>query len=91
MFEIVPAVDVQGGRAVRLFEGDPDRETVYFERPLDAARHWVSLGAATLRFFAAILSWLPLGLGFFWQLWDADRLTWHDRLSRTRIVHYPRR
>ena len=50
-----------------------------------------SLGAATIRFFAAIVSWLPLGLGFFWQLWDADRLTWHDRLSKTRIVHYPRR
>lgn len=49
-----------------------------------------SLGAATVRFFAAILSWLPLGLGFFWQLWDADRLTWHDRLSKTRVVYYPR-
>ena len=49
-----------------------------------------SLGAATIRFFAAILSWLPLGLGFFWQLWDTDRLAWHDRLSKTRIVHYPR-
>lgn len=48
MFEIVPAVDVQNGRAVRLFEGDPERETVYFERPLDAARHWASLGARTL-------------------------------------------
>lgn len=49
-----------------------------------------SLGAATIRFFAAIVSWLPLGLGFFWQLWDAERLTWHDRLSKTRIVYYPR-
>lgn len=48
MFEIIPAVDVQSGRAVRLYEGDPERETVYFERPLDAARHWVELGAATL-------------------------------------------
>lgn len=43
-----------------------------------------------IRFFAAILSWLPLGLGFLWQLWDKDRLTWHDRLSGTRIVHYPK-
>ena len=50
-----------------------------------------SAGAATIRFFAAILSWLPLGLGFFWQLWDAEHLTWHDRLSRTRLVYYPRR
>jgi len=49
-----------------------------------------SLRAATIRFFAAILSLLPLGLGFFWQLVDAERLTWHDRLSKTRLVYYPR-
>ena len=48
-----------------------------------------SFGQATTRFFAALLSWLPLGLGFWWQLWDRDRLTWHDRISGTRIVHYP--
>ena len=46
-------------------------------------------GAATLRFFSALLSWLPAGLGFWWQLWDRDRLTWHDRLSRTRLVLVP--
>ena len=50
-----------------------------------------SVGAATIRFFAAVLSWLPLGLGFLWQLWDAERLTWHDRLSGTRLVYYPRK
>jgi uncharacterized RDD family membrane protein YckC len=49
-----------------------------------------STGAATIRFFAAILSWLPLGLGFFWQIWDAEQRTWHDRLSKTRLVYYPR-
>ncbi|GGL09015.1 1-(5-phosphoribosyl)-5-[(5-phosphoribosylamino)methylideneamino]imidazole-4-carboxamide isomerase [Deinococcus radiotolerans] len=42
---IIPCVDIQSGRAVRLFEGDPDRETVYFDAPLDAAQHWVGLGA----------------------------------------------
>jgi uncharacterized RDD family membrane protein YckC len=46
--------------------------------------------AATLRFFAAIVSWLPAGLGFWWQLWDQDRLAWHDRISGTRLVHYPK-
>ena len=40
--------------------------------------------AATLRFFAAIVSWLPAGLGFWWQLWD------QDRLARS-IVRYGRR
>ncbi len=48
MFQVIPAVDIQQGRAVRLFEGDPRRETVYFEKPVDAARHWVSLGAEML-------------------------------------------
>jgi phosphoribosylformimino-5-aminoimidazole carboxamide ribotide isomerase len=48
MIEILPAVDIQQGRAVRLFEGDPDRETVYFDDPLEAARHWVGLGAGWL-------------------------------------------
>ncbi len=48
------------------------------------------LAASTLRFFAALLSWLPFGLGFLWQLWDPERLTWHDQWSRTRLVHYPR-
>jgi uncharacterized RDD family membrane protein YckC len=48
------------------------------------------LGAATIRFAAAIVSWAPLGLGFLWQLWDKDKLTWHDRISNTRIVHYPK-
>jgi uncharacterized RDD family membrane protein YckC len=49
-----------------------------------------SATTASLRFFAALLSLLPLGLGFFWQLWDKDALTWHDRISNTRLVYYPK-
>ncbi len=47
-------------------------------------------GAVSLRFFAAIISWLPAGLGFWWQLWDKDGLAWHDRISGTRLIHYPK-
>ena len=50
----------------------------------------VSLARANIRFFTAILSWLPAGLGFLWSLWDKNRLTWHDRLSGTHIVYYPK-
>jgi len=50
----------------------------------------VGLASASIRFFAAIVSWLPAGLGFLWSLWDKDRLTWHDRLSGTHIVYYPK-
>nr|WP_229684853.1 1-(5-phosphoribosyl)-5-[(5-phosphoribosylamino)methylideneamino]imidazole-4-carboxamide isomerase [Deinococcus roseus] len=42
---VIPCVDIQSGRAVRLYEGDPDQETVYFNSPLEAAQHWVKLGA----------------------------------------------
>jgi uncharacterized RDD family membrane protein YckC len=45
---------------------------------------------ASIRFLSAILSWLPAGLGFWWQLWDKDRLCWHDRLSGTRLRYYPK-
>lgn len=39
-----------------------------------------------LRWLACLVSALPLGLGFFWAAFDADRQAWHDRLSRTRVV-----
>jgi phosphoribosylformimino-5-aminoimidazole carboxamide ribotide isomerase len=42
---IIPAIDLKDGRCVRLFQGEMDRETVYFEKPIDAARHWVKEGA----------------------------------------------
>ena len=51
----------------------------------------VGVAAASIRYFAAILSWAALGLGFLWQLVDRDKLTWHDRLSGTRLMHYPKK
>ncbi len=45
---------------------------------------------ASLRFLTAILSLLPLGMGFWWQLFDKEKLTWHDRLSATRLRYYPK-
>jgi len=49
------------------------------------------LSQGAIRFFVAILSWLPLGLGFWWQLWDKDKMTWHDRASSTRLMYYPKK
>ncbi|MCK4283062.1 MAG: 1-(5-phosphoribosyl)-5-[(5-phosphoribosylamino)methylideneamino]imidazole-4-carboxamide isomerase [Candidatus Brocadiae bacterium] len=45
---IYPAVDIARGRCVRLLQGKPERETVYYERPAEAARHWEQLGAEVL-------------------------------------------
>jgi uncharacterized RDD family membrane protein YckC len=35
------------------------------------------------RILAVLLSACPLGLGFLWAALDEDRLTWHDRITRT--------
>jgi len=45
---IIPAIDLKDGRCVRLYQGDMDKETLYYESPLDAARHWVEQGATLL-------------------------------------------
>ncbi len=42
---LLPAIDIRGGSAVRLLQGDYDRETRYDADPLDAARRWVEGGA----------------------------------------------
>jgi len=57
---------------------------------IDADGNRPTLAIASVRFIAAIISWAPAGLGFLWQLWDKDKLTWHDRISGTRIVHFPK-
>lgn len=45
---IIPAIDLKDGRCVRLFQGEMDKETVYFDNPLEAAKHWMSEGATFL-------------------------------------------
>ena len=34
---LYPAIDIRGGHAVRLVEGDYDRETIFDADPVDAA------------------------------------------------------
>ena len=46
----------------------------------------ISWQQAVIRFFAAGISWLCLGLGFLWCLIDREGLAWHDKLSDTRLV-----
>jgi len=42
---VYPAIDIRGGKAVRLVEGDFARETVFDADPADAARRWADQGA----------------------------------------------
>ncbi len=46
--EIYPAIDIRGGRCVRLRQGDYARETVFSDDPAKMARQWVDEGARWL-------------------------------------------
>jgi uncharacterized RDD family membrane protein YckC len=43
---------------------------------------WRAIG----RYFARIVSAVPLFLGYVWMLWDGERQTWHDKLVGTVVV-----
>lgn len=45
---LYPAIDIRGGQAVRLMQGDYERETTYDADPVDAARRWAEEGAEFL-------------------------------------------
>jgi phosphoribosylformimino-5-aminoimidazole carboxamide ribotide isomerase len=45
---LIPAIDIRGGRAVRLVQGDYDREIDFDSDPVEAARRWVGAGARWL-------------------------------------------
>ncbi len=45
---IIPAVDIRGGKVVRLEEGDYGKETVYYDDPPATARRWRDEGAGYL-------------------------------------------
>lgn len=44
------------------------------------------IGRLVLRYLGYIVSAIPLGLGYFWMLWDARRQTWHDKIGGTLVV-----
>ncbi|WP_261131946.1 1-(5-phosphoribosyl)-5-[(5-phosphoribosylamino)methylideneamino]imidazole-4-carboxamide isomerase [Bacillus sp. Marseille-Q3570] len=45
-FELYPAIDMRGGKCVRLFQGDYDQETVYGDSPFEMAKHFAEQGAS---------------------------------------------
>ncbi len=42
---VIPAIDLRGGRCVRLLRGDFAHETIYADDPVQVARHWQNAGA----------------------------------------------
>ncbi len=48
MITIIPAIDLKGGKCVRLRQGVADDETVYSDSPVEMAQHWVKEGGEFL-------------------------------------------
>ena len=46
--EIIPAIDLRGGKCVRLYQGDYQKETVFSDDPVSVALRWQSEGAKRL-------------------------------------------
>ena len=50
----------------------------------------ISYRQASVRFFLALVSWAPIGLGYLWSAFDREKRTWHDIGSGTRLVVMPK-
>jgi phosphoribosylformimino-5-aminoimidazole carboxamide ribotide isomerase len=48
VFQPIPAIDIRGGRCVRLVQGDYARERVFADDPVAMAQHWAEQGAERL-------------------------------------------
>ena len=46
----------------------------------------IGYGRALLRYFARLLSAIPLFLGYFWMLWDDKNQCWHDKICTDVVV-----
>jgi phosphoribosylformimino-5-aminoimidazole carboxamide ribotide isomerase len=48
IMQVIPAIDLRGGRCVRLQQGDYARETIFGEEPAEMARRWQTEGAGRI-------------------------------------------
>ncbi|HKL75016.1 MAG TPA: 1-(5-phosphoribosyl)-5-[(5-phosphoribosylamino)methylideneamino]imidazole-4-carboxamide isomerase [Halanaerobiales bacterium] len=46
--EVIPAVDIKDGKCVRLTQGDYNKEKIYNNSPLAAAKYWIEKGAKSI-------------------------------------------
>ena len=65
---VIPAVDILGGKCVRLYRGDPNKNKIYYEDPLEAAKLLEKQGAQLIHIID--LDWFLLEiLKLVWNLY----------------------
>jgi uncharacterized RDD family membrane protein YckC len=68
----------RGGMTIGMRAWRVKIEDIHGHRP-----GWI---ASLVRFGISLISAAFAGLGFLWPLFNADKRTWHDMVSRTRLV-----
>ena len=48
-------------------------------------QHSITWTQALIRFFVAMISWIPIGMGYWWQYLGDNQLSWPDYFSATRL------
>src|SRR5665647_1940116 len=74
---VFPAVDIQGGKAVRLRRGDFDDVTVFGDDPVALARFWQDQGAEALH----VVDLDAAGIGVHWVVMGTAAVTALDLLD----------
>jgi len=46
----------------------------------------IGYGRAAIRWIGGIVSAIPIGLGYFWMLWDSEKQCWHDKFASDVVV-----
>ena len=46
--EVIPAIDLLGGKCVRLYQGDYNQASIFSDNPVEVARQWSEEGATRL-------------------------------------------
>jgi len=55
---------------------------------LNATKKSLSISTSFVRWVAYYLSFVPLGLGFWWGSFSRDERTWHDKICRTQVYQF---
>lgn len=72
-----------------LFKGTPGKRVLGCLVVDARTGEALSLARALLRLFGYLLSYLPLGLGFFWIAWDKRKQGFHDKIARSAVLREP--
>lgn len=62
------------------------KKAVNIKRVDAASGQPIGSGRALGLVFARVISGIPCYLGYLWMLWDADKQTWHDKMTTSKVV-----